>query len=147
MRWPPLMQAAAAAVRWAACYVFEETRLSFSSREIGRERGKFITRQPTKGGKDDCDSGKSCISALILRWAPQQQQKKDERRGDGGKGRVQREGECDQRRRWSWRTTLREWSAKEFSESVREITLVGIAVIVIVGQEKKRERFTKEKDV
>ena len=27
-----------------------------------------------------------------------------------------------------------EWSAKDFSESVREITVVGIVVIVIVGQ-------------
>jgi len=31
-----------------------------------------------------------------------------------------------------------EWSAKDFSESVREITVVGIVVIVIVGQHSAR---------
>ena len=31
-----------------------------------------------------------------------------------------------------------EWSAKDFSESVREITVVGIVVIVIVGHHSAR---------
>ena len=40
---------------------------------------------------------------LDLRRAPQQQQKKEQRGGEGGEGKGEREGECKRGRRWSRR--------------------------------------------
>ena len=57
-----------------------------------RDIEKFIIRQPPIGEKDDYDSENSWISGV--RWAPQQQQKKEERRWEVGGGRVEREVKC-----------------------------------------------------
>jgi len=47
------------------------------------------------GEKEDYDSE----NLLDLRWAPQQQQKKEERRWEVGDGRVEREVKCKRDRR------------------------------------------------
>ena len=101
-----------------------------------REREKFITRQPTTGEKDDYDSENSWISEGLP--GSSRRKSRGEGRGKGGRGREKasasevevgvdgaKSGIKVERR------CVPECSTEDFAESVIEITVIGIVVIVI----------------